>query len=51
MKDIILQINKFPIIESFDSTNNMFEEFREFTSELFFQIMDIITTAFQSFVK
>ncbi|WP_182128646.1 hypothetical protein [Nitrosopumilus sp. b3] len=51
MKEIVLQIGEDTIKDSFDSTNNIFEEFRIFSSSLFFQIMDIVTPMFQNFVK
>ncbi|AJW70970.1 hypothetical protein NADRNF5_1283 [Nitrosopumilus adriaticus] len=51
MKEIILQMGESLITESFDSTNNIFEEFRLFSSSLFFQIMDMITPMFQNLVK
>ena len=43
MKETILQLGDNMLGESFESTNNIFEEFKTLSSELFFQIIDIFT--------
>ena len=43
MDNTILQINETAINESFEPVNNSFEGFEEFSSNLFFQIMDWVT--------
>lgn len=47
----ILQISETAINESFESTNNLFDQFRLFTSSLFSQIMDELTMLLQNLVK
>jgi len=47
----VLQISESAINESFESTNNIFDQFRLFTSSLFSQIMDEITMLLQNLVK
>jgi hypothetical protein len=51
MINSILQISESAINESFESTNNILDEFRLFTSSLFSQIMDWITVISQNFLK
>jgi len=51
MIDIVLQISESTINKSFESTNNVFDEFRLFTSSLFSQIMDWIIIISQNFLK
>ena len=51
MRKDVLQINEDSINESFATTNNVFDEFRIFTSNLFSQITDWITLMFQDFLK
>jgi len=51
MINSVLQISESVINESFESTNNVFDEFRLFTSSLFSQVMDWITIFSQSFLK
>lgn len=47
----VLQISETAINESFESTNSFFDQFRLFTSSLFFQIMDEITMIIQNLTK
>jgi len=51
MINSVLQISESAINESFESTNNIFDEFRVFTSSLFSQIMDWIAVISQNFLK
>ena len=51
MKNGRLQVDETAINESFDSANNVFDEFREFSSGLFSQIMDLITPMFQNLLN
>ena len=51
MKHIPLQIDESTINETFASTNNIFDEFREFSSGLFLQVFDWITSISESFLK
>ena len=51
MRNDALQISEDSINETFESTNNVFDEFRIFTSNLFSQITDGITIMFQDFLK
>jgi len=51
MIDIVLQISESTINKSFESTNNVFDEFRLFTSSLFSQIMDWVIITSQNFLK
>lgn len=51
MINSVLQISESVINESFESTNNVFDEFRLFTSSLFSQIIDWITVVSQSLLK
>lgn len=51
MKEYTLQIDESAINETFASTNNVFDEFRMFTSSLFFQIFDWITSISDNILK
>ncbi len=51
MNHAIIPINETAINQSFDPVNNLFEEFQTFSSELFSQIMDSITTILENFLK
>ncbi len=51
MKDWRLQVDETAINESFDSANNVFDGFREFSSSLFSQIMDLITPILQNLLN
>jgi hypothetical protein len=51
MKPPTLQIDEATINETFASTNNVFDEFREITSGLFFQVFDWITPISENFLK
>ena len=44
MKRIQLQIDESTINDTFASTNNIFDEFRELSSSLFFQVFDWISS-------
>lgn len=44
MNKIVLQIDETKINETFVSTNNVFDEFRELSSSLFLQVFDWITS-------
>jgi hypothetical protein len=46
-----LQFSETAINESFESTNNIFDQFRLFTSSLFSQIIDQITMQLQNLAK
>jgi len=49
MKSMFLQINESSINQSFKTTNNLFEEFKVLTSNIFFQIMDWISSMLGNF--
>ena len=51
MRKTVLQISENAINESFESTNNVFDQFRMFTSNMFLQILDAITSVSQNFLK
>jgi len=51
MKNVILQINETAINKSFDSANNIFDEFRLFSSGIFFDVFDWITSISNDFLK
>jgi len=51
VKKVSLQIDESTINETFASTNNVFDEFREFSSSLFLQIFDWITSISENFLK
>jgi len=51
MYEFNLQIDESAINETFASTNNVFDEFRIFSSNLFFQIFDWITSISENFLK
>ena len=51
MKNSILQINETSVNETFKSINDFFEGFQTFSSNLFLQIMDWITSMIQNFPK
>ncbi|NQV39445.1 MAG: hypothetical protein HQ505_02730 [Nitrosopumilus sp.] len=51
MKEHTLQIDESVINETFASTNNVFDEFRMFTSSLFLQIFDWITSISDNVLK
>jgi hypothetical protein len=44
MEKNTLQIDEDAINEAFASTNNIFDEFRIFTSSIFSQVFDLITS-------
>ena len=46
-----LQIDESTINETFASTNNIFDEFREFSSSLFLQVFDWVTSISENFLK
>ena len=48
MNGIGLQINEDAINTSFESTNNIFDGFRVFTSDLFLQISDWINAILEN---
>lgn len=51
MKNLVLQINETAINESFASTNNIFDQFRLFTSSVFSQVLEGITMMSENFLK
>jgi len=51
MYEFNLQIDESTINETFASTNNVFDEFRIFSSSLFLQIFDWITSISENFLK
>lgn len=51
MNHIELQIDESTINETFASTNNIFDEFRIFTSSLFLEIFSWITSVTDNFLK
>jgi len=51
VKKTPLQIDESAINETFASTNNVFDEFREFTSSLFLQVFDWITSITENLIK
>jgi hypothetical protein len=44
VREYVLQIDEDAINETFASTNNIFDEFRIFTSSIFSQVFDLITS-------
>jgi len=51
MKNSALQINETSINESFKPINDLLEEFRTFSSNLFSQIIDWFTPMLQSLIE
>ncbi|HSG84402.1 MAG: hypothetical protein ACE5RQ_02925 [Nitrosopumilus sp.] len=51
MKNLVLQINETAINKSFESTNNVFDQFRLFTSSVFSQVLEGITMMSENFLK
>ncbi|MGY5149128.1 MAG: hypothetical protein ACW9W3_03610 [Candidatus Nitrosopumilus sp. bin_68KS] len=51
MRKIELQIDESVINHTFASTNNIFDEFRELSSILFFQIFDWVTQITDNILK
>ena len=51
VREYILQIDEDAINETFASTNNIFDEFRMFTSSLFLQILDGIMSILDNVLK
>lgn len=51
MKEAVLQISESTINESFESTNNVFDSFRIFSSEIFLHIFEWITSVSENFLK
>ena len=51
MKKIALQIDEAKINETFESTNNIFDEFRELSSSLFLQVFDWITSITENLIN
>jgi hypothetical protein len=47
----IIPINETAVNQSFEPVNNLFEEFQTFSSDLFSQIMDLITAMLENFLK
>ena len=43
MNNTIIQINETAINESFEPVNDSFGGFEEFSTNIFFQIMDLVT--------
>ena len=50
MNKIVLQIDETKINETFASTNNVFDEFRELSSSLFLQVFDWITSITENLI-
>ncbi|MHA7733746.1 hypothetical protein [Nitrosopumilus sp. S6] len=46
-----LQIDENAINESFETTNNLFDNFRIFSSEIFTQVSELIGEFTQNFLK
>ena len=46
-----LQIEQNSVNESFTPMNNLFEQFREFTSEMIFQLTNYVTPFFENIIK
>lgn len=46
-----LQISENSINESFETTNNLFDSFRIFSSEIFVQVSELIGEITQNFLK
>jgi hypothetical protein len=51
MNKISLQIDETQINETFASTNNIFDEFRELSSSLFLQVFDWISSITENLIK
>ncbi|WP_179360036.1 hypothetical protein [Nitrosopumilus cobalaminigenes] len=51
MNKIALQIDETKINETFESTNNIFDEFRELSSSLFLQVFDWITSITENLIN
>jgi len=51
MNWMLLQIDESTINETFSSTNNIFDEFRELSSALFLQVFDWITSIIENLIK
>jgi hypothetical protein len=51
MKETVLQISESAINKTFESTNNVFDSFRIFSSELFLQVFEGITSISENFLK
>ena len=51
MKETVLQISESAINESFESTNNVFDAFRIFSSELFLHVFEWVTSISENFLK
>ena len=51
MNSLDLQIDENAINGSFESTNNVFDGFRIFTSDLFLQITDWVNTILENFLN
>ena len=51
MKLTSSEIGKSTINEKIESTNNVFNEFREFSPSLFFKVFDQITSISKQFLK
>lgn len=51
MIEYTLQINQNSVKESFAPMNNLFEQFREFTSEMIFQVTNYVTPFFENIIR
>ena len=51
VQEYVLQIDEAAINESFESTNNIFDSFRIFSSDLFLQILNWVTSISENFLK
>ena len=51
MNHTIIPIDETVVNESFEPVNNSFEGFREFSSDLFFKIIDWITPMIENLPK
>ncbi len=51
MKNLDLQISETAINESFESANNIFDQFKLPTSSIFSQVLEGITVVSENFLK
>ncbi len=51
MNHAIIPINETAINQLFEPVNNLFKEFQTFSSDLFSQIIDWVSTMIENFLK
>lgn len=51
MDNTIIPVNETIVNESFNPLNNSFDGFREWTSDLFFQIIDLVSPFFNNLLN